>query len=684
MAASTGTEERAQVPVASPSDVILSGRYRILADNRLPDLDSPAAPAYAAIDMDAQSAPMFALLGDGQLPLRHREIAMLRRQDRAGSLTLKEWGIVPWGGDGGERLAAVFSNPPGARIAAGNDGALPKISEDGMVDRVIQSALPILSFLGTRGSAHRAIRPNNMYYGDTANAPLIFGECVMGPPGLHQPIVFETIERSMADPTARGQGSVADDLYALGILIVAFLFGRMPGFSKTDEAIVAGKVDAGTYAWLLNRRVLPRGLIEPIRGLVSDDPRSRWTVDDLTAWAADHSMRPRKSTMTKSPRPFSYRGHDYPNMRMLAHAFAKDWGAAASEIRQGRLVKWVQRSSIEDSRGTSVNVIASAMAQLNAGVGAAAIRQEMRLVAQVCVALDPLGPIRFESMSVMNDGIGTALAAAQGDDDRLRGLLDLLRSELLIFWIDRNREMLGKDSQAGLVMRRVVQALKRPGPGFGPERALYEMNPTLRCQSPLLARRYVADVDTLLVALEEAAGTLDADRTLLDRHVAAFIAARFNRDIDRHLLLLADRGDRSAIATGTLAILASIQALHGPRNLPRIAAWLGGMLDPVIASFSNRNLREKVEAQVRRLVRDGNLTGLASLLVESRWKAWDSKMRIAARAEFMHNEAEIARLKNREGRYTARGQTIGYRVASLISMCIALFALVRVVSQYAG
>src|SRR5690606_10232023 len=124
---------------------------------------------------------------------------------------------------------------------------------------------------------------------------------------------------------------------------------------------------------------------------------------------------------------------------------------------------------------------------------------------------------------------------------------------------------------AGLVLRRVIHALKRPGPGFGPERALYELNPTLHCQSPMMGRRFVTDVDALLAALEETAGTIDGDKMLLDRHVAAFIAARFNRDIDRHLLLLADRGDRAGVASGTLAIFAAIQALHGPRSLPRLA-----------------------------------------------------------------------------------------------------------------
>ncbi|MFO1188582.1 MAG: hypothetical protein U1E97_03090 [Alphaproteobacteria bacterium] len=684
MAAATGTGDRTQASAASPSDITLAGRYRIFADSRVPEFDSPGAVAFAAVDMDAQAAPMFALVCDGQAPVRLREMAMLRRQDHEGSLSLKEWGIVPWGADGVERVAVVFNHPPGARITVGKDGNLPKIPEDQMVSRVIQPALPILSFLGTRGSAHRAIRPANMYHGDAATAPFVFGECVICPPGLHQPVVFETIERSMADPAARGQGTVNDDLYALGILIVAFLFGRMPGFGKADEQIVDGKVDAGTYAWLLNRRVLPRGLIEPIRGLVSDDPRARWTVDDLSTWAADHSMRPRKQTLTKSPRPFTYRGRDYPNMRMLARAFAKDWSAAAAEVRQGRLVKWVQRNALEDSRGIAGNAIAVAMAQLNAGMGAVAGRQESRLVAQVCVALDPLGPIRYENLSVMSDGIGTAIATAQGDDNRHRALLDLLRSELPIFWIDRSRDMLGKDTQAGLVMRRVIHALKRPGPGFGPERVLYELNPTLHCQSSMVGRRFVTDVDTLLAALEESAGTIDSDKTLLDRHVAAFIAARFNRDIDRHLLLLADRGDRAGVASGTLAILAAIQAQHGPRSLPRVAAWVGGMLDPVIATFSNRTLREKIEAQVRRLVKDGNLNGLAALLIDSRWKAWDAKMRLAARADFMRNEAEIARLKGRDGRYTARGQKIGYRLASIVSMCMALFALARVVSQYAS
>jgi len=675
-------EDRAKAPASPSAETVLGGRYRILPDNRLPEYDSPGAPAYGAVDMEAQDAPMFALICDAVIPARQREMAVLRRQDRMGGMVgLKEWGHVPWGDDGALRLAVVFGYPPGARIAIHPDGVLPRISETEMVERLIEPALPMLSFLASRNAAHRAIRPDNLYQGETATAPLVFGECVTTPPGLHQPVVFETIERGMADRTARGQGSEADDLYALGVMIVAFLFGRVPGFGLSDDAIIDGKLQAGTYAWLLNRRALPRGLIEPIRGLVSDDPRFRWTVDDLTAWVADSSIRPRKQIMTKSPRPFTYGGHDYPNTRMLARAFARDWNAAAVEIRQGRLLKWVQRSGNEDHRGVAGSVISGAMTQLNA-LGAAGSRQEAKLVSQVCIALDPLGPIRFEGLSVMHDGIGSALVFAQGDDSRHRALLDLMRSDLPIFWLSRSREVASGDGQAGLVMRRAVQSLKRTGPGFGPERALYELNPGLSCQSPLVAGRGVVGIGSLLIALEAAAE--GGGKPPFDRHIAAFVAARFTRDVDRHLLLLADRNNDAGMGAGTLAILAAIQAMHGPPGLPGIARWIEPMLGPVVATFSNRTLREKIESQVHRLVKAGNLVGLASLLVESRWKTWDSKMRLAARAEFLHNEAEIARLSGREGTYTARGQRIGYKVASLVSLCIGLFALVRLVSQHAG
>jgi hypothetical protein len=45
----------------------------------------------------------------------------------------------------------------------------------------------------------------------------MLGECVSETSGVSQPAIFEPIERAMALPTGRGEGTPPDDMFALGV-----------------------------------------------------------------------------------------------------------------------------------------------------------------------------------------------------------------------------------------------------------------------------------------------------------------------------------------------------------------------------------------------------------------------------------------------------------------------------------
>src|SRR3546814_1071307 len=59
--------------------------------------------------------------------------------------------------------------------------------------------------------------------------------------------------------------------------------------------------------------------------------------------------------------------------------------------------------------------------------------------------------------------------------------------------------------------------LAKPRIGYGIERALYALNSSWPCQSPLLAADYVAGLDDLLPALERLAAQGKTERPPIDR-----------------------------------------------------------------------------------------------------------------------------------------------------------------------
>ena len=86
-------------------------------------------------------------------------------------------------------------------------------------------------------------------------------------------------------------------------------------------------------------------LIEMIKGLLSDDPRTRWTQDSLDQWISGKRMAQVQSRIEKrAARGFEFNGKDYFSVRELAVAFCANWDAAIPFVSDGRLELWLRRS----------------------------------------------------------------------------------------------------------------------------------------------------------------------------------------------------------------------------------------------------------------------------------------------------------------------------------------------------
>src|SRR3546814_1206117 len=97
--------------------------------------------------------------------------------------------------------------------------------------------------------------------------------------------------------------------------------------------------------------------------------------------------------------------------------------------------------------------------------------------------------------------------------------------------------------------------LNQTGPGFGLERVLYELNPSIHCRSPLIEHLYVTRIEELVPALERAAANRDRGGRPMDRHIASFAVAR-SPDVDeRFVRTLSGADQRSAEHTSALQSL---------------------------------------------------------------------------------------------------------------------------------
>ena len=147
--------------------------------------------------------------------------------------------------------------------------------------------------------------------------------------------------------------------------------------------------------------------------------------------------------------------------------------------------------------------------------------------------LDPLAPLCWRGMALWPDGIGTALASAQGNEPDLT-----LRLQEIVAREEASNWGALRPDRCDLAALRVEACqhhgwLQRRGQGGGMPCLTYLLNPLMPCASPLMGDRWVAQLGDLLPALETTAANIDRQHSEpVDPHITAFISARLERRMD--------------------------------------------------------------------------------------------------------------------------------------------------------
>lgn len=657
------SEHQAPVP-GGPS--LLFDRFEVDPGKPIPQLDTPSARAYAVEDRRDPSRNLYALICAPGVPPRTSHMAMLKGLGTTGVLELVEWGPLDWPLLGQRCMAVVYDRPLGGTLAeAFASGG--RVSDYDLPRRVVEPLVRSLKELSAAGITHRAIRPNNLFYRDEGRHTPLFGDCVSAPPGFDQPLAYEPIERALASPSGRGSGDLADDIYALAVTLVVLVVGRNPVAHMSDDEILAAKVERGSYTALAERERVPMALIEPLRGMLNDDPAERWGLEQIELWLSGRRVAPARNRAIKhASMPFHFAGYDHVTTTTLARAMAQNVREAAAVAREGHLEPWLIRHLNAPELADTVNEIVE---------GTRAYEGDLRgtedvMVARLAIVLDPAGPIRYKGFSFVIEGFGPALAVAWLRDGNTQTPTEAIALGLPGMWLGSqtaSKPGFGAHDRLFAQLRAYLQA---SGPGYGLERCLYESNPALPCQSPLLSNSYVTEIRELMPVLDEAAGHASGSRPI-DRHLAAFIAARFNQDIEPHLAAIADTREDKAII-GMLSLLALLQWRLKVPPLFGLSSWIGGMLGPAINTFHNRETRREIEREIPRLVRQGSLPDLYDLIDNSERRRRDRDGYASAVAEFAAAEAEIQQIEGSDVARSAESIRKGRRSAAMAAVVIGL------------
>ncbi|HRJ62065.1 MAG TPA: serine/threonine protein kinase, partial [Azospirillaceae bacterium] len=346
-------QQAATGPTYDP--VKLGERYEIVPGSPIPGLNAAGGAAFAARGLRDKRVEPYAIICSGTALPRSDVASTIANLDSHAVMRLLDWGVVDWPPEKCRRYALVFEKPGGRRLMNALSDVVEPMAEDQLTRVVLTPIVHALREMSGRGVTHGGIRPTNLFYRDLTAANLVMGECVSCPPGYAQPALLETIERGMASPSGRGHGSAADDMYSLGVTLLILLLGRNPLGGMDDEQVLHAKIERGSYPALVGQIRLPLAITEVVRGLLVDDPKQRWTVNDLDLWLSGRRLSPKQPQVARrAARPLEFQGQDLWFARTVSRALGRNPAVSTPIIENGELDKWLRRSLADEARADSV------------------------------------------------------------------------------------------------------------------------------------------------------------------------------------------------------------------------------------------------------------------------------------------------------------------------------------------
>ncbi len=641
---------------------MLGKRYEIDPENQLVDLNIDQGTMLAASAVDGGKAGLMALVSRSASGGRTDVLTQLRNTESSSILALQDAGIATFGEEG-QRFVMIYEKPQGSVLMPDLKAQRRPMTEDEIVRSVITPGVNALRELSQRGVFHGAVRPSNMYYSLAGNNGIILGDCAATLPSLYQPAIFETVERGMAMSAGRGNGTVGEDLYALGVSVVFLLAGRNPLREYADQDIIRLKMEKGSYSALTQDIRVPSLLLEPLRAMLCDDAKYRWSCDDFALWLSGRRLTPIQAHVPRrAQRPIQLGTEEYWLPDVLSLSMPHAVSHSMKLIEGGELDRWLLRSLGDKNVADKVRDAIDSAGSVGRGANF-----EDRAISRVCTALHPEAPMRLRDCAVLPAAFGNLLGHIMAQEGDASALIDMLKGQIALFWYNAQEKFKPEYMPAIKQFDQARAMLLRNGMGYGLERVAYDLCPTLPCLSPLFSGHIVLKPAEVIYALDHIAASSDRPKSPIDRHIAAFLAVRDKRVSDDQLGNLQDDPTSLKFVNGALSLLAGVQKRHNCGPQRNLAKWFLEMLDPGIKQFRKRERREKVKEALSESAENGSLAELLAIISNQDLLRRDLEEFSRARGDYKRLNAEAKKYRRQLEKRKLVEEGPGRETAALIS-----------------
>jgi hypothetical protein len=649
------------------SETLIAGRYAVDPSRPVQGAGG-GLPAYMATDRQTGDARVVALAAGRYAGPRLSALQALDGPIENLMVPLAH-GVGPRP-DKGQGYYIICPAPPGPALSSG----LEPWPEAVILEQVLRPAALVLATMQDAGVTHRAIRPDNVFVA-ARGQQVTLGAAWAAPPAMHQPAVFEAPFSAMCHPTGRGDGTSADDVYALGVLLLVLTTGQIPMANLDDATVISRKLDLGSFAALTAGIVVPPFLSDLLRGMLAEDADHRTQPRLLTDLAHARSRRVTARPPRRSQRPLMLNDIAVFDARSLAYALSTNGKTATHSLRDAVVTQWLRRGLGDGGLAATIEeLIRIRLANVKPGADA-----DAQLVMQTIIAIEPNMPLCWRDVALWPDAIGSLLAEGIRGNASVGGVVqELLRNDILSAWSEaggpRENENVLMTTPEGRQLRMFLQ---QGGEG-SLLRAFYFLNPLLPCAVTTMSDAWVIDMPDLMRSLEKAAGA-GPNANLIDLHIRAFIAARGDRQIDSAVSLVIGTKDPKTFRMRQLGLLRDLQQRHYPHPLPSLAAWVAAQLRPDLQEWHNQRTRTAMIERLDELAKAGFLGRLLALADDEKGRADDITGARRAAVQVVAIDAELAALARSEDRRRAISERFGREIAAAIGLTALMLMLLAAV-----
>ncbi len=599
---------------------VVGARYDIALDKPLPDLATDIGAAYQAIDRTGEYNNIFCYVGNNGLPFRDRATEMMQKGTVPHLIRCHATAPVTFSTTKQTHRAFILQKPEGKRLSEilEKSGPLP---DTFIAKQVISPIVKLISELESNGINHGCINADTVYF----DKEITVSENSAVSSGYSQLVTYEAPDRNMAMLASKGAGDTSCDYYALGILALHLTLGYLPNQELTKQELVEKIIKVGAYNAFMPKIELNEPVQDFLRGVLNENRSERWNSTQVNGWLGGKRYTVVTTAAPKeSVRPFEFRGQNLFTRQQIAYALCEDWKLSKTLLSPFKLMKWLE----SNIKKTDICAQVDRIIPIGDDESKSRALKDEEL-ARLIVTLDPNAPMRYRLVSSNVDGFGTAIANAYRttNSGKLQQLVKMIELNLPSY-----ADGLLRDEQnpvSALMLLRIQSMrpiMKVKTIGFGFERLLYQLNPSLSCQQSLLLPHYVYSLADLMQTLDGLSFKHAKTDSLVDRHIAAFITSRldYNREIRIvELSKFDDLVDDDRLIM--LKILTMAQQKLRNQPFPALTKWAVEMISPTIDKIYSKSKREKIREKILLLESKGILEPISFLICDKEMFANDRK-----------------------------------------------------------